>query len=135
MVLQQNSFVEHNLPLGVRSGLSEEDHDVYRKPYPDPQSRLPTLVWPREIPIDGQPADVEQILNDYVGWAKKSPEVPKLVLTVQPGTGMGAAADWAGQTYASCTVEDVGPGGHNAPEDQPDAIGRAIAGWLRKIRP
>lgn len=133
MALQQNSFVEHNLPLGVLSGLSEKDHDVYRQPYPDPQSRIPTLVWPREIPIDGQPADVEQIVNDYVDWAKKSPEVPKLVLTVQPGTGMGAAAGWAGQTYASVTVEDVGTGGHNAPEDQPDAIGRAVAGWLRRI--
>ena len=135
MVLQQNSFVEHNLPLGVLSGLSEEDHDVYRKPYPDPQSRLPTLVWPREIPIDGQPADVEQVVNDYVDWATTSPEVAKLLLTVRPGTGMGAAAGWAGQTYASATVQDVGAGGHNAPEDQPDAIGRAVAAWLRTIRP
>jgi haloalkane dehalogenase len=135
MVLQHNGFVEHNLPLGVLSGLSEKDHDVYRQPYPDPRSRIPTLVWPREIPIDGEPADVDRVVNDYIDWAKNSPEVPKLLLTVQPGTAMGAAATWAKETYANVEVEDVGPGGHNAPEDQPDAIGRALARWLTTLRP
>jgi haloalkane dehalogenase len=133
MILQHNGFVEGNLPQGVLGGLSGKDHDEYRRPFPDPASRIPTLAWPREIPIDGEPADVEEIVLGYVDWAKNSPEVPKLILTVQPGTPMGAAAAWAGETYANAQVQDLGPGGHYAPEDQPDALGRAIARWLTTI--
>ncbi|MBP2322598.1 haloalkane dehalogenase [Kibdelosporangium banguiense] len=134
MVLRDNSFIEVNLPAGVLGGLSPEDHDVYRRPYPDPRSRLPTLVWPREIPIDGAPADVDQIIVNYTEWAKNSPGVPKLLMTVEPGTAMGSAdaAVWAKETYASLEVVSVGPGGHHAPEDQPHAIGQAVARWLTR---
>jgi haloalkane dehalogenase len=141
MILRDNGFIEVNLPVSVLSGLKPEDHDVYRKPYPDPRSRLPTLVWPREIPIDGDPADVAQIIENYTVWAKNSPEVPKLLMTVEPGTPMGSAdaAAWAKETYASLEVESVGPAGHHAPEDRPDAIGQAVARWLTRhkltIRP
>ncbi|MET0233639.1 MAG: haloalkane dehalogenase [Kibdelosporangium sp.] len=132
MILRDNSFIEVNLPAGVLSGLSQADHDVYREPYPDPGSRLPTLVWPREIPIDGEPADVDQIILNYTVWARNSPDVPKLLMTVEPGTVMGSAdvAAWAKETYASLEVESVGAAGHHAPEDQPDAIGQAVARWL-----
>ncbi|MEV6103854.1 haloalkane dehalogenase [Streptomyces sp. NPDC051940] len=131
MVLQENSFIEFNLPRGVLSGLSKEDHDVYRAPYPTPESRLPTLVWPREIPIDGSPADVHERVEAYGRWAAASPEVPKLLMTVEPGTPLSAeAADWAARTYAALEVESVGTAGHNAMEDQPDAIGQAVSRWL-----
>ncbi|WSA21864.1 haloalkane dehalogenase [Streptosporangium subroseum] len=131
MILRDNSFIEFNLPAGVLGGLSQEDHDVYRKPYPDPESRLPTLVWPREIPIDGQPADVHEKILGYIDWAGDTPGVPKLVLTVEPGTPMGSpdVIAWVKETYAGVEIESVGPGGHHAPEDQPDAIGQAVARW------
>lgn len=132
MILRNNTFIEFNLPFGVKSGLATKDHDVYRVPFPDPASRLPTLVWPREIPIDGQPADVHQRVLDYGEWAKNSTEVPKLIMTVEPGVGMGSpdTIAWAKDNYASADIESVGPGGHHVPEDQPDAIGQAVARWL-----
>lgn len=132
MILEDNMFIEFNLPRGVVKGLSPADHDAYRAPYPDPASRRPLLAWPREIPIDGEPADVRERVVAYGRWMSETPEVPKLLMTVQPGVGMGSPemAAWAAGTFASAEVEAVGPGGHHAPEDQPDAIGSAITRWL-----
>jgi haloalkane dehalogenase len=134
MILQNNLFIEFNLPRGVSSGLAAGDHDVYRAPYADPASRKPLLVWPREIPIDGEPADVHERMLTYGRWMADTPQVPKLLMTVEPGVGMGSPemAAWAKDTFASVEVESVGPGGHHAPEDQPDAIGSAVARWLRR---
>ncbi|MER5178068.1 haloalkane dehalogenase [Streptomyces sp. NPDC002896] len=133
-ILENNMFIEFNLPFGVTSGLAAEDHDVYRAPYPDPASRKPLLAWPREIPIDGEPADVHERMLAYGRWMADTPEVPKLVMTVESGVGMGSpeTAAWVKETFASVEVESVGPGGHHAPEDQPDAIGSAVARWLRR---
>ena len=133
MILQDNMFIEFNLPRGVTSGLSVADLEVYRAPYPDPASRKPLLAWPREIPIDGEPADVQERVLAYGRWMASTPEVPKLLMTLEPGVGMGSpeVAAWAKDTFASVEVESVGPGGHHAPEDQPDAIGSAVAAWLR----
>jgi haloalkane dehalogenase len=132
MVLRDNQFIEFNLPHGVQSGLSEADHDEYRRPYPDERSRRPLLAWPREIPFDGEPADVHDRVVAYGRWLAETPAVPKLVMTVENGVGMGSAetATWAKETFAATTVVSVGPAGHQAPEDQPEAIGLAIASWL-----
>jgi haloalkane dehalogenase len=132
MVLRDNQFIEFNLPLGVVSGLAPADHDEYRRPYPDERSRRPLLAWPREIPFDGEPADVHDRVVAYGRWLAETPAVPKLVMTVENGVGMGSAdtATWAKETFAAATVVSVGPAGHQAPEDQPEAIGQAIASWL-----
>lgn len=134
MILEKNMFIEFNLPHGVTGGLAAEDHDVYRLPYPDPASRKPLLLWPREIPIDGEPADVHERMLAYDRWMADTPQVPKLLMTVEPGVGMGSPqmAAWAKDTFASLEVESVGPGGHNALEDRPDAIGSALARWLQR---
>ncbi len=134
MILEDNMFIEFNLPRGVVKGLSSADHDAYRAPYPDPAARRPLLAWPREIPIDGEPADVLDRVLAYDRWMSETPEVPKLLMTVQPGVGWGSPemAAWAAETFASVEIEAVGPGGHHAPEDQPDAIGSAIARWLAR---
>src|SRR5262249_46728656 len=87
-ILRDNMFIEFNLPHGVVTGLSGTDHDVYRAPYPDAAARTPLLAWPREIPIDGEPADVHQRVLDYGRWMASSPDVPKLVLAVSSGVGM-----------------------------------------------
>ncbi|QUQ65143.1 haloalkane dehalogenase [Kutzneria sp. CA-103260] len=132
IVLRDNQFIEFNLPHGVASGLAPADHDEYRRPYPDERSRRPLLAWPREIPFDGEPADVHDRVVAYGRWLAETPEVRKLVMTVEPGVGMGSpeTAAWAKETFAAVTTVSLGPGGHQAPEDQPEAMGRAIASWL-----
>lgn len=132
LILHDNRFIEFNLPRGVARGLSTADHDVYRALYPDPASRKPLLAWPREIPIDGEPADVHERVVAYGRWMAATPGVPKLILTVDggPGTTPPQAIAWAKDTFASVEVESAGPGGHHAPEDQPDAIGEAVVRWL-----
>lgn len=132
-ILDENKFIEFNLPFGVRRGLAPADHDVYRAMYPDRAARKPILAWPREIPIDGEPADVHERVEAYGRWMASSADVPKLIMTVQtgpePALPAGAVA-WAAETFANVEVETVGVGGHHAPEDQPDAIGDAVAQWL-----
>ncbi|WP_019932287.1 haloalkane dehalogenase [Nocardia sp. BMG111209] len=132
-ILVENSFIEFNLPFGAKS-LTPADLDVYRAPYPTPESRRPMLVWPREFPLDGEPADVVAIVENYDRWMAGSPEIPKLVMAVENGVGLGSpeVIDWAVSTFAAAESVGIGPAGHRAPEDRPDAIGTAISDWLDK---
>ncbi|MCI0812006.1 MAG: haloalkane dehalogenase, partial [Chloroflexi bacterium] len=85
MVLEKNIFVERVLPGSVLRKLTEEEMNVYRRPYLEPgESRRPTLTWPREIPLDGEPADVVQTVSEYGEWLASS-EVPKLFINAEPG--------------------------------------------------
>src|SRR5690606_24697616 len=78
MVLQKNVFVERILPASILRKISDEEMAVYRAPFVEPgEKRRPTLSWPRDIPIDGEPADVVAVVNDYAGWLAQSP-LPKL---------------------------------------------------------
>lgn len=133
MVLEENTFIEFNLPKGVVN-LAPEDHDVYRAPYPTPASRKPLLVWPREFPLDGEPADVVAIVDNYGQWMAQTPEVPKLIMALENGVGLGSAeaVQWAATTFANAEVAPIGPAGHHVPEDRPDEIGAAVAEWLRR---
>lgn len=133
MVLQDNMFIEFNLPHSTRN-LDPAAHDVYRGYYPTPRSRLAMLVWPRELPLDGEPADVVAIIENYGRWMADSPGIPKLLMAVDNGVGLGSgeAIDWAAATFASAEVAAIGQAGHHAPEDQPHAIGSAVAHWLDK---
>jgi haloalkane dehalogenase len=136
LLLEENAAIEYALPhpFSIKTGLSPEDHDVYRAPYREPASRRPLLQWPREVPYDREPADVAERMDAYGAWLATSPEVPKLLLTVEDGVGIAAPhiVDWARQNVAALDIEGIGPAGHQAPEDQPHAIGRAIAGWLNR---
>ena len=86
MVLEQNTFIEAVLPTGMQRQLSDEEMDHYRKPFVNAgESRRPTLSWPRNIPIDGQPADVASMVNDYSSWLAES-DVPKLFVNADPGS-------------------------------------------------
>ncbi len=131
LVLEQNYFVERILPNSVLRGLTEEELDVYREPYREPgERRRPTLAWPREIPIDGEPADVAQIVRDYGAWLAES-DVPKLFIDADPG------AILVGDQRAFCRSwpnqrEVTVPGSHFIQEDSPHAIGEAIAAWYRE---
>jgi len=129
MILEQNVFVEQILPGAVLRPLSDAEMAVYRRPFAVPgEGRRPTLSWPREIPVDGQPADVVEIVRAYGEWLSAA-AVPKLFVNAEPGAILrGAARDlcrsWPNQTEVR--VKGV----HFVQEDSPDEIGRAIAEWL-----
>ncbi|MEU9019491.1 haloalkane dehalogenase [Actinomadura sp. NPDC048394] len=135
MVLDDNLFIEGNLRRLV-PGISEQDLNVYRTPYPDPASRRPMLQWAREFPLDGEPADVVDTVAAYGTWMGRSPEVPKLLMTVEPAQGLGSPEiiAWARENISALRIERVGEAGHHAPEQIPGAIGRAVARWLEEIR-
>ena len=129
MVLDKNIFVENVLPAGVLRGLTDEEMTVYRRPFLTAgEDRRPTLTWPRQIPLDGEPADVVGIVRSYADWLAKS-DIPKLFINADPGVILtGRQRDfcrgWPNQTEVTV------PGSHFIQEDSPDAIGRAIAQWL-----
>jgi haloalkane dehalogenase len=133
MILDQNMFVERALPGSVLRQLSEEEMAEYRRPFLEPgEGRRPTLTWPRQIPIDGEPADVHAIVRDYSEWLATSP-VPKLFIKGEPGAilSTGPIVDfcrnWPRQTEVTV------PGIHYLQEDSPAAIGEAVSGWLRSL--
>ena len=132
IVLVKNVFVERLLPASVMRGLTPEEMERYRAPYREPgESRRPTLTWPRQIPLDGEPADVAAIARAYADWLAASP-VPKLFVTGDPGfltTGPLRAFSRTFPNQAEVTVK----GTHFIQEDSPDEIGRAVAAFVRRI--
>lgn len=137
-VLDENFFIEFALRATVLNGLSDEDLEIYRKPYPTRESRRPLLEWPRAMPINGEPADVIARIEAYDRWLAASGDVPKLLLTFEgsPETLMIGAemTAWCIANIASLEVENCGPARHAAPEDQPEAIAAAIAKWADRHR-
>ena len=132
MVLEKNIFVERILPLSVLRGLTDAEMAVYRKPYVAPgESRRPTLTWPRQIPIDGEPADVVAIVGEYARWLATS-ALPKLFVNADPGVILtGAQRDFC-RTWPQQDEVTV-RGSHFIQEDSPHEIGRALAGFLSRI--
>jgi haloalkane dehalogenase len=132
IILEKNVFVERILPASVIRQLSEEEMEVYRRPYLEPgESRRPTLTWPREIPIDGEPADVTQIVDGYAQWLAHS-DIPKLFINADPGSILSGAQrefcrSWPNQE------EVIVKGIHFVQEDSPAEIGAAISGFLERI--
>jgi haloalkane dehalogenase len=110
--------------------LSTEELDAYRAPFTERASRRPILAWPREIPIDGTPADMVNRVEAYDTWLESSTQVPKLLLTFDPGAIMTASTiKWCEDHIADLEVEHVGSGIHFVQEDNGPAIGTAIARW------
>jgi len=133
MVLQDNFFIEKILPGAILRALSDDEMAEYRRPFAEPgEARRPTLTWPREIPIEGEPADVTAIAAAYADWLATS-NVPKLFVKAQPGLLLagGANLDFARRLPAQTEVTVAGL--HFVQEDSPDEIGRAIAGWMRML--
>jgi haloalkane dehalogenase len=132
IILERNVFVERILPASVMRGLSEPEMEVYRRPYLETgESRRPTLTWPRQIPLDGEPADVVAIVEDYSQWLSVS-DLPKLFINADPGTILTGAQrefcrGWPNQREV--TVK----GFHFIQEDSPAEIGQAIAEWLTSL--
>ena len=135
MMLDQNMFIEI-LPGSVANPLSDEDLDVYRKPFPTRESRRPILQWARSMPLDGQPADVVATVQRYDDWLATTDDVPKLLLKFLPGPGVmlePSVIAWCATNIAGIEIaeHDV-VAGHHTPEDQPDAIAATLASWMDK---
>ena len=129
MVLDKNLFVEAVLPASVIRTLTDAEMDEYRRPYREPgESRRPTLTWPRQIPIGGEPADVVEIVAGYADWLATS-DVPKLLIVAEPGAILNGAQLEFCRTWPNQTEVTV-VGNHFLQEDSPDAIGVAIASWF-----
>ncbi len=128
MILDRNMFVERVLPGSVLRKLTEAEMTEYRRPFLNRQDRWPTLTWPRQIPIAGEPADVVAIAAGYAQWMAEN-EVPKLFVNADPGAILiGSVREfcrgWKNQTEVTVS------GSHFIQEDSGPAIGRAIAGWM-----
>jgi haloalkane dehalogenase len=129
MILERNMFIERVLPGSVLRKLTETEMTEYRRPFLQAQDRWPTLTWPRQIPIAGEPADVVQICAAYSQWMAEN-DIPKLFVNAEPGAILiGAPRDfcrsWKNQTEVTV------PGSHFIQEDSGPAIGRAVAGWIK----
>ena len=132
MVLTNNVFVERVLPGSTLKGVTEEAMQVYRRPYLEPgESRRPTLSWPRDIPIEGEPADVVAIVDEYAAWLSQS-ELPKLFINAEPGAILTGAQREFCRAWPNQREVTV-PGVHFIQEDSPAEIGQAIAEWYGSI--
>jgi haloalkane dehalogenase len=132
LILEENVFVERILPASVMRHLSEEEMAAYRRPYLQPgETRRPTLTWPRELPIEGEPQDVTHIVKGYAQWLSTS-QVPKLFVNADPGAILtGAQREfcriWPHQE--EITVKGI----HFIQEDSPAEIGVALADFVKRI--
>ena len=132
MVLEKNTFIERVLPGSIMRELSAEEMEVYRRPFQNKgEDRRPTLSWPRQIPIDGEPADVVDIVQDYADWLSAA-QLPKLFINAEPGAILTGpqrefCRSWPNQTEVTVS------GSHFIQEDSPHEIGKAIAHWYKDL--
>jgi haloalkane dehalogenase len=130
LILERNTFVEKILPMSVLSPLSDEVMDVYRKPFLRPgEDRRPTLTWPRQIPVDGEPPEVVADVEAYGKWLGTDDSPPKLFVNADPGSILVGpqrefCRGWPNQTEVTV------PGLHFLQEDSGDAIGAAVADFI-----
>lgn len=134
MVLQNNVFVEGVVPPSILRTLGDEEMDNYRRPFRNPgEDRRPTLSWPRDVPLAGEPAEVVAVIEAFGEWLAES-NVPKLFIRADPGViqckerVLGIVRSWPNQTEVTV------PGLHFLQEDSADEIGQAIASFVRTIR-
>ncbi|VAW31926.1 hypothetical protein MNBD_CHLOROFLEXI01-3653 [hydrothermal vent metagenome] len=134
MIAKNNFFVKRMLPMMINRKLTPAEKAAYAAPYPDEQSRKPIAIWPREIPFDGEPDDVHQIVTTYNGWLKTS-QLPKLLLWVEPGAIIAGekAAKQIQKDFPNTQTSFLGKGKHYIQEDYPDEIGQAIADWHQTL--
>lgn len=132
LVLGGNTFVEKILPRSIMRKLTDEEIDEYRRPFRNAgEDRRPTLTWPRQMPLDGEPADVVAVVEAYGRWLATS-AVPKLFINAEPGAILtGGMRDfcrtWPNQSEV--TVKGI----HFIQEDSPSQIADALAAWVKAL--
>jgi len=129
LILEKNLFIEAILPSAIIRDLSKEEMTVYRKPFVEAgEDRRPTLTWPRQIPIEGQPEDVHELVSDYAAWMKQT-DFPKLFINADPGSILLDPARAFVRSWPNISEVTV-KGTHFIQEDSPHEIGAAIREWL-----
>ncbi len=133
LIVNKNIFVEKVLPSGIVRGLTEEEMNIYRAPYTEAWMRKPLWRWPNEIPIAGEPSDMNELVGNYnqklVEW-----DVRKLLFYAEPGAILPKPlVDWCEVNLKNLTSINLGKGRHYLPEDHPHAIGEALAEWYRAL--
>lgn len=132
IVLEKNVFVERVLPASIMRTLTDEEFAVYQRPYLEPgESRRPTLTWPRQIPLDGEPADVVEVAKRYADWLAAS-DLPKLFINAEPGIILTGAQREFCRTWPNQREVTV-RGLHFIQEDSPDEVGQALAAWYASL--
>ncbi|MFQ5879609.1 MAG: haloalkane dehalogenase, partial [Dehalococcoidia bacterium] len=133
LIVEQNAFVEQVLPGAIFRKLSQEEMDQYRQPFLEPKNRKPVWRWPNEIPIDGEPAEVAEVVSAYSDWLQRTPK-PKLLLYARPGAIIREPLlNWCQANLPNLKAVDIGSGVHFVQEDRPHEIGEAIAEWYRGL--
>jgi haloalkane dehalogenase len=134
LILDQNAFVERLLQGAINRPLSEDEMAAYRAPFVEREARLPTLIWPRQAPVDGEPKDVTSIVRAYGAWLSQS-EIPKLFVAGEPGAAISEISankrfcrTWKNQREV--TVK----GRHFLQEDSPSEIGAALRQFVIETR-
>jgi haloalkane dehalogenase len=134
LLIEENRFIEQNLPGGVVRKLTDEEMTAYRKPFLDPGSREPVYRFPNELPIAGAPVDVWAMAEAYYAWLLET-ETPKLLFYADPGAFISPArAARLQEQLKNCASVSLGPGRHFVQEDHADLIGSQIAEWLPTLR-
>ncbi len=132
MIIEENAFVERVLPGSIIRKLSAEEMTVYRAPFDTPESRKPIWRFPNELPIAGEPADVNKMLLEaHLALARS--RYPKLLFAGNPGALV--SPEFA-ETFAArlhdCQLVQLGAGAHYLQEDHPEVIGRSTAEWIAR---
>ncbi len=132
LILEQNAFVEQVLPTSILRKLSDEEMNEYRRPFAEPgEGRRPTLTWPRQIPLAGEPENVVEIVRAYGAWLSQS-DLPKLFIDAEPGAILRGTQRSFCRSWPNTTEVKVA-GIHFLQEDSPDEIGQALSEWLKGI--
>ncbi len=133
MISVANMFVKQILPQAMVRKLTAEEKNIYAAPYQTIKSRKPVRQWPMEIPIEGKPQDVHEIVSGYSAWLQTT-ELPKLLLYPSPGGLISAdVLAWCRERMKNLKTVDIGKGIHFVQEDNPHGIGTALSEWYRTL--
>lgn len=132
LVLQRNMFVEAVLPSSIIRKIGEEEMVHYRAGFSTPDDRQPTLNWPRQIPIDGEPAEMVDLVDSYAQWMSNNKDLPKLFINADPGSILTGKPREFCRTWPNQTEVTV-KGTHFIQEDSPREIGQAVANWMSTL--
>ena len=132
LILQRNMFVEAVLPSSVIRKLGAEEMEHYRRAFSTPDDRQPTLNWPRQIPIDGEPEHMVKLVDSYGQWMLQNTSLPKLFINATPGSILTGKAREFCRTWPNQREVTVA-GTHFIQEDSPNEIGSAVAEWLTSL--
>jgi len=135
LVAAMNIFVKQILPQAVIRPLTAEERRRYEESFPTVKSRKPVHRWPQEIPINGKPRDMLEVVEKYSRWLQDS-GLPKILFYGRPGGIIGSEnLEWCRRNIRNLETVDIGPGIHYLQEDNPHLIGEKLAEWYtRSVR-